>query len=221
MQRRRRMGLKQAQASQRIRERADQAPAQVDQAMLSLLEFDPRGVVHGENVAQMGEVIRGQAHAMAASFLERFRSRAAGIIRPREGMENVVRELFGEGTKDANAKAMAEGVSNAFAMLRSRYNVAGGDIGKRADWGLPQGHDKQALALASKDDWIAFTMDRVDPNRMLDDFGEPVGIRQLQGALDRMYDDIVTGGLSEITPIDENSSIGRHPGRYVRAPGLR
>ncbi len=107
--RRKRMRLKQAQAQQRIRERVEQAPAQVGQALLSLLEFDPRGVVHGENVAQMGEVIRGQAHAHAASFLEKFRSRAAGIFRSRDGMENVVRELFGEVTNDVDARAMTDG----------------------------------------------------------------------------------------------------------------
>lgn len=196
--RKKRMRLKQVQAIQRVQERAASAPEEVDQAMLSLLDFDPRQRVSGENVALMTEVIRGQAHALAADFLDKYRSKAAGLMRAKAGLENVVRELFGESTADGNAKALAGGVSEAFGMLRGRYNAAGGDIGFRKDWGLPQGHDRAAVASASKQEWVDFVRDRVDPSRMLDDEGQPITLRSLQGSLDTMYDDIVTGGLVDM-----------------------
>lgn len=201
-ERKKRMRLRQAQAFDRIRERAAQAPGEVDQAMLSMLDFDPRGKIHGLNVSNLSESIRGIAHAKAADFFAAYRSKAAGLIRRTAGLEDVVRELFGESSGSAEAKTLAGGLSEAFGYLRARFNSAGGDIGLKKNWGLPQGHDREAIARTAKREWIEFTKDRLDWTQMRGPDGESIGIRGVLASLDALYDDIVSGGLNEVAPID-------------------
>ena len=95
--RRRRMRLKQAQVEAEIRARAALMPDAVDQAMYSVLEFDPSGKITGPAVSQRIEIVRGEAHAAMAEFLDAYRSRAAGLIRNTAGIDDVVRELLAEG----------------------------------------------------------------------------------------------------------------------------
>lgn len=202
LERRKRMRLRQAQAFDRIRQRAAQAPEAVDQAMLSLLDFDPRGRVHGLNVSNLGESIRGMAQARAADFFQAYRSKAAGLVRRTAGLEDVVRELFGEASGSAEAKPLAGGISEAFGYLRARFNTAGGDIGLRKDFGLPQGHNREAIARTAKREWIEFTKERLDFTKMRGPDGESIGLRGVLASLDALYDDIVSGGLNEVAPVD-------------------
>ena len=196
--RRRRMRLKQAQVEAEIRARAAPMPDAVDQAMYSVLEFDPSGKITGPAVSQRIEIVRGEAHAAMAEFLDAYRSRAAGLIRNTAGIDDVVRELFGEATSNQIAKAFARGVSAAVARLRGRFNAAGGDIVKRQDWGFFQNHDRSAVAAVSRDEWRVFVYDRLDPERMFDASGQPMTLRSLMNSLDEAYDSIVTGGLADM-----------------------
>lgn len=200
--RKKRMRLRQAQAQTRVGERVAQAPAEPRQAMLSMLDFDPRGKVHGPNVSIQSEVIRKEAFGRMSSFLETFRPRRAGTYRRTAGLENTVRELFGEATGSAEAKAFATAIADAFDHLRGRFNVAGGDIAKRKSWGLPQGHDGTRIAAVEKGRWIDYTMERVDRSKMLGMDGEPISLRGLRQSLETMYDELSTGGLPAVAPID-------------------
>ena len=196
--RRRRMKLKQAEIEAEIRARAAMVPDAVDQAMYSVLEFDPAGKITGPSVAQRIEVVRGEAHAAMTEFFDAFRSRAAGLTRRTAGIDDTVRELFGEDSGNQVAKALARGLTAAVGRLRGRYNAAGGDIVQRKDWGFFQSHDREAVAAVSRDEWKRFVRERLDPSRMLDGSGEPMTLRSLELALDDVYDSIATGGLSDI-----------------------
>lgn len=73
-------------------------------------------------------------------------------------MDNFVRELFGEGTGDASAKAMADAFAKVSEDLRIRFNAAGGAIGKLDRWGLPQGHNADALREIGQGAWVDYMM---------------------------------------------------------------
>ena len=196
--RRRRMKLTQALREAEIRARAAMVPDAVDSAMYSVLEFDPVGVHTGPSVAQRIEVVRGEAHAAMAGFLDAFRSRAAGLRRDVADLPDVIRELFGEDSGNQVAKALARGLTAATDRLRGRFNAAGGDIVQRKDWGFFQSHDREAVAAVSRQQWHQFVRDRIDPARMLDASGQPMTLRSLDEALEEVYDSIATGGLSDI-----------------------
>ncbi len=135
--------LKQMRAQANIEARAAAHPDRVDEAMLSFLDFRARGGVAGPNVPATVQVVRGQAQALMVDFIEKFRSRFAGVpsvVAPGRvraariaNSRNIVRELFGEATKDVEAKELAAGIREGLEFLRLRFNQAGGDIPKRKD----------------------------------------------------------------------------------------
>ena len=203
LRRKKRMRFKQAEIERGIRARVGKMPDEVDRAMYSVLEFDPTNYT-GPSVAQRVEAVRGEAHAAMAGFLEQFRSTAAGLRRETAGLSDVVKELFGEDSGNQIAKSFARGITGAVDKLRGRYNVAGGDIIQRKDWGFFQAHDRERVAAMPKEQWITYVWDRLDPSRMLDSSGSPMTLRSLRASLEEVYDSIATGGLSDIARVGDD-----------------
>lgn len=170
-----------------------------------------------ENLGRMGsfvadaetlrQTIQRGAHAKLTDLLLEFKKGALlGDLRRRTNrkvvarMDNVVRELFGEATGDTMAANMAKAWTEVAEDMRVRFNDAGGAIGKLEKWGLPQGHDQQALLDYGKAPWVEYMMkdgvldrDRtVHPltkRRMSDD--------ELRESLGVIWDRVTTDGWSD------------------------
>lgn len=168
----------------------------VAEAALFLLEHN--GEAGFESVAGRQGVVLGQAHAMMGSLLERFRrSGLLGDARRKNAAQlpNVVRELFGEETGDAAAKAYAQTWTETAEWLRQRFNAAGGAIGKLEKWGLPQRHDAAALRARGRASWIADIRERLDVGRMTHPLtGAPVAADELDAILSEIWTGITTDG---------------------------
>ncbi len=161
-----------------------------------LMERSPRA-----NVEARYQSVLGLLHARAEAFLSEFRSKTVGLRRNRAGLKNIVRELFGEDSDDAAAKAAAGAWGDAAEFARLRFNRAGGDIAKRVDWGLPQGHDPLAVGAVSREEWIEFITARLDRAEMIDRrTGAAMSDLVLFDTLVKAYDRIRTNGLSDLTP---------------------
>lgn len=148
-------------------------------------------------------VIRNEAHdKLTALLLEFKKGLITGDLRRRRKavaarMDNVIRELFGENSGDETAKALAQAWTQVSEDLRLRFNAAGGTIGKLEKWGMPQGHDAQALLDFGKNRWIDYMMrDGVlDRDRM----ENPITKRaysdeELRESLSVVWDRITTDG---------------------------
>jgi hypothetical protein len=61
-----------------------------------------------------------------------------------------------------------EGVGDTFERLRLRFNRAGGDIGKRADFGLPHRHDPLKVREAGFEEFRADLLRELAPEKMID-----------------------------------------------------
>lgn len=187
------------EAQNRIRQLADNHPGEEYIAMRSVMDFDPRRRVVTDNVAMREESIIGMAHSLIVDTLNQFRARAAGIVRPRAGMNDLVKELFGEASNNPAAREMAKGVSEAFEFLRQRFNKAGGNIGKLDRFGLPQIHNQSAVASVSKDEWIDFIMPLLDREQQINfETGLRMSDNELRDMLSSSYDRIVTEGMSDM-----------------------
>ena len=117
--------------------------------------------------------------------MDRYRTKNLGFSQDTAGVKNMVKELFGEATNDADAKAFAKMWSDTADAARLRFNVAGGNIPKRRDWGLPHTHDAEMIAKASLDEWRDSIVPRLDRRRMYSSDGQPMGQKQ--------FDDLITG----------------------------
>ena len=178
-------------------------------AAMATLDFDPLNKQSGQNVEALSKFIRGSTSALMADFLTRFGSKAAGldvavpgVRRARKaGLRQVVRELFGEGSGNRDAAAIAKGVGEAMEYQRRLFNASGGSIAKRQNWGLPQSHNRRLINSVSKDDWVGFVQARLDRSQMIDEAtGLPFTDGKLTRVLSEVYEDIVTDGLRDVKP---------------------
>ncbi len=166
---------------------------------------------HGEGRMQDTEhrrlAILAGAHAKLDTLLYEMRKgwargdkrRLYGQTRAR--LENVVRELFGEGTGDAAAAALAKAWREVAEDLRQRFNAAGGAIGKLVDWGLPQHHNAEALLSAGREAWVDYIMPLLDPGRMLHPLTKmAMGADELRDSLRHVWETITTEGWIDREP---------------------
>ena len=123
--------------------------------------------------------VKGTADALTSQYMRGIsdfvgqhsrtvRSVLKGKVRNRALLPNIVRELHGEASGDAAAKAMADGISKALEMARLDFNAAGGAIGRLQDFGLPHNWDQARVARVAVDDWAADIFDRLDWDRIVD-----------------------------------------------------
>ena len=173
----------------------------VGRAALAVLARDLFERAPGANVEAEHRAVLGLLHGRAEAALRHLRPRAAGLARRPAAQRNVVRELFGEATGDQAAKDAAGAWAEAAELARQWFNDLGGNIAKRADWGLPQAHDALAVGAVGFEDWAAFIAPRLDRVRMLDlDTGAPLSDARLLELLRDTYEAIRTGGWSRLEP---------------------
>jgi hypothetical protein len=170
------------------------------QASIGLVDGIGLDVAHPSAV-QVRRAARGRAHAMMADAIAEFRRDLLGRTRNRARLSNMVREAFGETTGDVAAREMAQGWAKASEFLRRQFNAAGGHIGKMERWGLPQHHSTLKVRQVAREEWLSFTLARLDTARMVDGAsGQPFTETGLREALEDVYDTIATAGFSKITP---------------------
>lgn len=153
------------------------------------------------NVDGRMRAVRGRAHAMMDGVLAKHSSNILGEVRNKAELEDLVRELFGEDSGNANARELADAWTQTAEMLRQRHNAAGGDIGKLERWGLPQSHDSRQVRAAGYDVWKADILPRLDRNRMIDSrTGMPFTDQALELALRDVFETIRTDGWNSRNP---------------------
>jgi hypothetical protein len=183
----------------RFRDARGQAdPAKAMVAMIENLGQHelPEGTL---SVANHQRAIFGLAMADLDALLHEHRKTIiTGQTRDKAGLRNVVRELFREETGDEKAKAFAAAASGVMEKMRQRFNAAGGAIGQRQDWGLPQAHDQVALIRAGKEAWTNYIAPLLDAERMRHPLtGNPLTQADLKTSLSWIYDNIVSDGWHE------------------------
>lgn len=166
-------------------------------AVGALLSDDDLAPYRGGNVETAAFRIEAQMHGRIGDFIERHRTNLLGKPKDPEGLDNVARELHGQATGDARAKAMAEAIGETFETLRQRFNAAGGNIRKLRGFGLPHHHDALRVRSAGKERWIADVLPELDREAMIDSrTGVPFTEPALREVLEGVWETIRTNGLT-------------------------
>jgi hypothetical protein len=152
-----------------------------------------------------GSTLSGKYEAVKRGFrreltqaIVTFRSNLIGSARNKTTMMNVVREAFGEATGDKDAAAIARAWSGVAEKARTRFNAAGGHVGKLARWAMPQSHDTLKVRKAGRDAWKAAILPRLDLAEMGRLFNNGVAFtdQTIAPLLDEAFAKISTDGYS-------------------------
>lgn len=166
-----------------------------------------RGAGVATLAGQFEAVRRGFRRDMTQALVA-FKANLIGNRRNKETLNNMVREVFGESTGDEAARAMAQAWAKVSERARTRFNAAGGHIGKRADWGLPQMHSTHAVRKAGYEKWRAAILPRLDLEAMGRDFNNGLAFTDetLEVLLKDAFEAIRTDGYSRRSPAARHGS---------------
>lgn len=177
----------------------------VGEFLQAVIEFQGQGTGLTASVEGRRQAILGNAMSRMEALIHEFRQGTAGRRVNAAKMPNIVRELFGQDTKDESAKALAKSFSSVAEDLRQRANAAGMDIAKLENWGLPQQHNRLALRNYIKkhgrEEFKQHLFGLLAPERMIDQAtGSAMTRGQVFDALDDVIDNILTDGWATREP---------------------
>lgn len=154
------------------------------------------------NISNRRAAIRNLAWSRMDKFIERYKRNLLGVVAKRAELEDVARILRGEKVDNANAKLIANAVSDTFENLRLQFNRAGGAIPKLTNWGLPQRHDALMIGKAGLDAWKAYIRPLLDTKSMIDNTtGKAfVSDKAIDEALDAAWRNISSEGMDGTVP---------------------
>lgn len=199
-QERKLMAAKQAIRQAEIAGRMQRHPKGKTAGLMSALVRD-----NWERGAEMGDAINIESHSEAVTkrllgiidgAFDPYRSTMAGFRQDTETIWNVVDELFGVDTGDAQAKAAAKGFSEAAKYAVDRVKKGGKPLAVLEDWRLPQIWDSARVKKVSeqqflKDLWTEYEAGNL---RVIDKEGWGEAPRAaVPGIIQNAYQDIIKG----------------------------
>jgi hypothetical protein len=111
-----------------------------------------------------------------------------------------IKEVFGEDTGDAGAKAAAKAWIQTAEAMRKRFNAAGGDIRKLLYGYLPQPHDAAVIRQAGIETWVKDALPLLDRKRYYNPNGTPMTDTELVKVLEEVWRNLSTEGLHSLEP---------------------
>lgn len=127
-------------------------------------------------------------------------SRLLGLIEDPRTARAVTQEIFGIDSGSAIAKKAAAGWLNTIEAMRTRFNQAGGEVGK-LDYGyIPQPHDSVRVQRAGQKEWVDQIFPLMDRGRYVDDAGQPMTDDAVRNLLSEAWTTIATDGANKIKP---------------------
>lgn len=120
-----------------------------------------------------------------------------GVLVDKNLVRNIVQERFGKSSGDTLAKQISDKMGDVFENMRDRFNRNGGDIGKLDDWGIPQSHNAEKLAIAGKQQWVNDATQTIDRNKYVNEDGSLYSDNQIKELLEYSFDTIVSNGANK------------------------
>lgn len=123
-----------------------------------------------------------------------------GISDNPKATADFVSEIFGKDTGNDVAKAGVKAWLDTIESMRTRFNRAGGDVGK-LDYGyIPQPHDQVRILKAGQDNWVSSISNKLDRSRYVDEGGNQLNDAEFIKMLEGVYQTLSTGGLNKLDP---------------------
>ena len=124
-----------------------------------------------------------------------------GFWQDRLKLVDLMKELHGERTGNALARAGAQAYLAVAEHARQAFNAAGGSIGHLDDWGNPQHHSQERVAKAGKDAWVDQIMPYLNRAKYANEFdGTPFTDAQMREFLGHAWETIATNGNNKVVP---------------------
>lgn len=200
--------VNQLQAMRRLQHAIETAPDPAA-ALRNLIEWSEGSGFTGESIRSLTDAYVSSINAGINDMLKKTGTTPLGRHRDPVLLEQLIEELHGTHTGNAEAKALADAVRYQQRRMRQQFNAQGGDIGELADYGVPHAHSGDELRRAGFDAWAAkieqhLAWDRIPDAATGKPFATAPGVVPPRSATGRflkdVYDGIVTSGWDDRMP---------------------
>ncbi|CDZ67628.1 Hypothetical protein NGAL_HAMBI2605_59090 [Neorhizobium galegae bv. orientalis] len=194
-------------------------PNQLD-AVLSLMIHN--GFKGTSSMEGKSQAIIALAHSQLSDVMYHFRrSKGLGFRMNKADLPDLIKAMHGEHTANETAKALAGALSGVLEDLRQRFNAAGGNIEKRADWGIVHSHNRREIRklgrtpAEARQKWKDFIRPLLDPAEMTNpNTGEIIGVDGIDASLDYVFETITSDGWAHRRPEGRKFGKGKVASRY-------
>jgi hypothetical protein len=183
--------------------RSNAKPGDALRAVSQLLDFDTKRRANEggfTSAASWAKALQDETFSHLLKTFDSVSPKFFGLFENRAGVRALVKELWGEHSGNAAAKAGADAWRKSMDELRDRYNAAGGDIGKLDEWHYPQHHAQSRIAQAGLNKWLADTLPLLDRRKYIKLDGTRMSDADVQQFLTHAFDSIVTDGMNKQQP---------------------
>ncbi|KNE28169.1 hypothetical protein [Achromobacter spanius] len=185
-------------------------PGQKDplEALSRSLMFYSDGKSGTLSVESIAQGIRNEAMGQMLDVFDSVKGGMLGLITDETKVLNMVRELRGQQTGDADAAKAARAYGEVSERLRDRFNRAGGNIGRLENWGFPQAHSQRLVATGGGDmkgaearaAWVEDAMGGLDRGQYVNEDGSLMNDTQVRELLGAAWETLATNGANKIEP---------------------
>ena len=166
--------------------------------LMALMSKDTKGVAAYNNVEYLGRFYEGKYHSKWAESMSRFRTRMFGLTQDEEGLNKLIKAIYGEAVDDPDIEKFARQWHELSDEMRNDFNARGGSISKNERWLMPQRHDASAINKLGRKQWKEDIIPLLDRDNMLDDNGKALSDEQFDAMMDYVFETITTGGLNKV-----------------------
>jgi len=164
-----------------------------------MLAFSSDGKSGIQSIESATRAIRDDSISKMLDVIDQTKGKFLGLFQDEAGNLALVKELHGEDSGSAAAKAAAKSFGDVTEALRQRFNRAGGDIGKLDDWAMPRDHS-QAKVAKDRDGWVSDHVKWANRSKYLNEDGSRMSDQQLTEFLQHAWTTLATGGANKLEP---------------------
>lgn len=158
------------------------------------IKYSEKAVELSENVMTRSDTVFRQLSQDMNEFIEKGRSKYAGLVRDTKFMPDVIREMGGRKTGNGEAARFSAALRNVYDKAGNRFRNAGGLLETLEDY-YPQMHAPNLLRKVTEDEWKDFLFPLLDRGKMIDfETGLPITDERLLEMMSDDFKDILTNG---------------------------
>lgn len=193
-------------------------------AVSALLAFDPKG--KGPMSAESwSHAIANEAFGQLMPLWNSVKG-FAHLFEDKQGISDLIHELFGDDTGNVAAKQGAKAWMQVTDRLRERANAAGMDVGKLEDWHYPQSWSQARVATAagdpgaSLDKFAADMLPLLDRGKYLHTDGSRMSDDEMHQMLAHVFDTVTTDGANKTMAEFKRQTKAGTPSSTYTGPGM-
>jgi len=177
------------------------------QAITAMLVNDLRGKAEGINIERVALTLNNLSHTKMLDFMEAMEAEKFQLFKgvftdadatpaQKAMMRDVVRSIFGGDATNPDAAKFGKQINKALDDAHNLHSRAGGQTDTLEGFGLPQKQDPLKVSKVSEEEWLNYTMTKLDIEGMKSRYGaSDDDIREM---VRQSYYSIVTDGASKI-----------------------